>query len=466
MLRMNLSASLLSLGLHAGCGSAQVQQPPATPPPAPAKPTGVTPVEEKPTPAEQFAFSASATDATEGQATERAQRRLLVALLDEQSLMNEDAFSNRLSSVVHDAESDPLTVSSNSDGITVLVGLRKERLAAALDRLEAALAPEDASDTIALPAWPKPLAQAIFGARSAHLLATLCERRRALIEGSECEPADFKEADRELLALTKSLTLTPFYADGSPVRAGVRLRPLRVLAELSDRTRNAPVGQLPLTIEGAGLKAPVLTSTDREGQLKLKWPEGLEPEASVKVSIDGAKTFGPLSENLPEISIQVGVREVGLARTAIVAVSSNPSIEAATPSLLEELRGTMNQPVELAPADEQQLAQTSVAKMSKVTPALADRLKGELDTIVLFNASSEFASRMGTHRVWYEARGTLKVVNAWTGELLSEVSAQVTESGVGEPRAERAAQQTLGRELAKKLKAQLENQGTAVSAAP
>ena len=93
--------------------------------------------------------------------------------------------------------------------------------------------------------------------------------------------------------------------------------------------------------------------------------------------------------------------------------------------------------------------------MKEVAPKVAERMRGALDTILLLDTESEFASRMGTQRVWYEARGTLRVVDAWTGELVTEVSATVTEAGLGEERAECAARESLGRALAGNLEQKL-----------
>jgi hypothetical protein len=122
---------------------------------------------------------------------------------------------------------------------------------------------------------------------------------------------------------------------------------------------------------------------------------------------------------------------------------------------MEALKGPITSPVTLADAEARQLSEAGIEKMKEVAPKVAEQMRGALDAILLLDAESEFASRMGTQRVWYEARGTLRVIDAWTGEAVAEVAATVTEAGLGEERAESAARESLGRELAGKLKQQL-----------
>jgi hypothetical protein len=74
---------------------------------------------------------------------------------------------------------------------------------------------------------------------------------------------------------------------------------------------------------------------------------------------------------------------------------------------------------------------------------------------LVMDVDSEFASRMGAQRVWFEARGRATAFSAWTGRALGRVEAAVTESGVGEARADRAAREELGRVLVQRLFSEL-----------
>jgi hypothetical protein len=99
----------------------------------------------------------------------------------------------------------------------------------------------------------------------------------------------------------------------------------------------------------------------------------------------------------------------------------------------------------------------STRDLSARLPQLANEMGGRLDMLVMVEAESEFASRMGTHRVWFEARGKVVALDVWTGKVLAEMEGLVTESGVGESRAELSAQEMLGKDLAAKLKDALQN---------
>lgn len=73
--------------------------------------------------------------------------------------------------------------------------------------------------------------------------------------------------------------------------------------------------------------------------------------------------------------------------------------------------------------------------------------EGRLDTILILEFDTQFASRMGGGRLWYEGEGTLTKYNARTGEAIYSISATVHADGVGDDGAELAAAHRLGSEL-------------------
>jgi hypothetical protein len=82
---------------------------------------------------------------------------------------------------------------------------------------------------------------------------------------------------------------------------------------------------------------------------------------------------------------------------------------------------------------------------------MADAWAGRVDRVVVIEVDSEYASRMGSRRVWYEARARGQVYDVWTGKQVAAVSETVTESGVGDDRADRAARARLADKVAETL---------------
>ena len=433
--------SLASLLASLACG-ASVAPPAASPDAAkPAKPAASAQA-AKPTPP---AFSANATAPTESQAYAEAARRLLPALLDDESLLTGDELSARLASVVHARASDPFQASSTKRGIEVEIGLRQQALGTAFSRLDAELS------SILGPPLSEALASAVHAVRVAHLRRALCVRSRKLVKGSSCKPLDTSAVDQQLSELVARLSLRPAFAEGIPTRGGAYLRPLVAEAVLDHGGMPLPVPNLPVRVQcsdGAGAASLV---TDANGAVSQPIPQDTPLTATWSIAFDAARWLGPLSEALPAVSTALRGRATSIARAALVDAPGKPPLPEATQALRQALRGRITEPVELAAGDAKALSEASEHKMAAVAPLLADRLRGALDTILVLQAESEFASRMGTERVWYEARGSLRAFDAWTGTVLVEVSAVVAESGFGEPRAERAAREALGRALAQRL---------------
>jgi hypothetical protein len=404
------------------------------------------------------AFSASVTAATEGQAYAQATRRLWAALLADESLLVPDALTDRLAGAIHDRATDSMRIAKTSGGIQVDLGLGQEALRSAFARLDAALSNAQA------PAAPNEVAQAVHAARLGSLRRALCLRQKTLVTGAHCEPFDTAAVDRQLAAVFASVSLRSVYDGGVPTRDQAWLRPMMVEAVIQHDGTARPLPNLPVRIQSSEGSGPIATQTGADGVVMQPVPKNTPAAATWTVSFDAARMLGALARLVPPISTTLRARATGLARAAMVHAQGKPPVVEAAQSLLASL-GSRIHPVALVDPDARALSQASVERMKDVAPTLADRLHGTLDTILLLEAESEFASRMENQRVWYEARGTLRVFDAWTGEKTAEVTATVTESGLGEPRAERAAREALGRELARRLEQRL-RVSTPVPSAP
>jgi hypothetical protein len=399
--------------------------------------------------AETLAFSASATAPTEEQAYALARRRLLAALLGDESLGAMSALGEPLSATIHAQNTDHLRFTRVDGGIQADVGLSRESLRSAFSRLHTALATAPAtSETHAL-------APAIQALQWASLRRASCLRQRQLVNDMPCEPVDTTPEKRHLEKLLAEVRLRPVYAGGIPMKKQAWLRPIAVMATLTSEQAERPLPDLPVRIQANNGSPPVVARTDASGIATRPIPKDMPASTTWTVALDLDTMVGPGAKLVSPVSTTLQGRSIGFSRSALVHVQGKtPAVEAGQ-ALLAALKGPIAQPVQLGDAEAKQLSDAGNEKMKDVAPKLAEHMRGDLDTILVLDAESEFASRMGTQRVWYEARGTLRVFDAWTGEMVTEVSATVTEAGLGEERAERAAREALGRELAGKLKQKL-----------
>lgn len=396
------------------------------------------------------ALSASATAPTEEQAYALARHRLLAALLADPSVVATNPLNQRLSTAVHVQASDPLRITRVDGGVQAAIELGRESLRSAFGRLDTVLAqaPE--------PTSANALAPAIHALRLAGLRRAVCLRQRQLLASdARCEPVDTTAESRRLELILAGVRLRPVYAAGIPMTNQSWLRPLAVMAILDGAGGEQPLPELPLRVQASGGSPPFQVRTDASGIATQSIAKSTPAATTWTVTLDLAEVLGPDAKLAPSVSTILRGRPTGLARSALIHTHGKaPAVETGR-ELVVALKGHITSPIELAEAVARQLSEAGIEKMKDVAPKVADHLRGDLDTILLLDAESEFASRMGTQRVWYEARGTLRVWDAWTGGLVTEVSASVTEAGLGEERAESAARESLGRELAGKLKQKL-----------
>jgi hypothetical protein len=397
---------------------------------------------------ESLSLSAIATAPTEAQAYALARHGLLAALLADQTLLASNPLNEALSATVHVQASDPLRFTRVEGGIQAEIGLTRQSLRSAFGRLDTVLAhaPE--------PSSANPLASPIHALRLASLRRAACVRQRQLVSDVRCEPVDTTAESRRLEQTLAGVRLRPVHAGGIPMKDKSWLRPLTVVATFDGDGDGGeqPLPELPLRVQASDGAPPVVARTDARGIATQPIAKDTPAATTWTVSLDLAEMLGPDAKLAPVVSTTLRGRATGLARSALVhAYGKTPAVETGR-ALEDALKGPITSPIDLAEATARQISQAGIANMKDVAPKVAEHMRGTLDTILLLDAESEFASRMGTQRVWYEARGTLRVWDAWTGELVTEVSATVTEAGLGEERAESAARESLGRELAGKLK--------------
>ncbi len=451
---MNLRVRYLVLAsLLTGCGGA----PPApVVPPAPVPPTPATQPTPEPKAAElsrpvpeKHPFAASASAPTEGEAYERAARRLVVALLDDEDLLKPDPFSDQLARSIHRKDVDVFESRSEASGFEVKIGLTSEALGPTLARLEASL------ESVHYTRVAEPLAEAIRAVRLAQLGARLCQRRNELFQDAHCEPVDPAPVEARLRGMLQSIELVPLYEDGVPRDGEKFLRPLVVETRLGRGASAIALSHLPLQLKAEGPAEPLALESDPNGKVSYRIPPEASLDSTFAIRVDTEALLGPLASLWSPAEASFSGRVVGVQRSAFVVRKPSAAGETAAKAVQKNLQNVVTRPVSLSSQTDRRLARATPQSLRRVAPTLADEMQGELDTLFFVEAESEFASRMGTHRVWYEARGNLVAVSAWTGEVLHQVDAVVTESGVGEARAERAALESLGRELAGKMKAAL-----------
>lgn len=395
--------------------------------------------------ADAMAFSASATAPTEEQAYALARRRLLASLLADEALVATNPLSERLALAIHGPASDPLRFVRGAGGIQTEVGLSRASLRSVFGRLDTALA------TMPEPSEAHPLALAIHALRLASLRRASCLRQRQLVHELPCELIDTAADRRRLEETLAAVRLRPLYAGGIPTKHQSWLRSIAVVASLAENEGERPLPGIPLRIQASDGSRPVVARTDASGIARHPIRKGTPISTTWTGSLDVEELLGSGAKVAHLASTTLRGRPTGLARSAVIHAHGKPPALETGQALLAALEGHITHPLVLTDADTRQLAEVGIEKMKEVAPRTAERMGGALDTILLLDAESEFASRMGTQRVWYEARGTLRVVDAWTGEVVSGVSATVTEAGLGDSRAERAARESLGRALAGSL---------------
>ncbi len=449
----------LALLLTSACAAAPQPESP-TPQPQPSKTQppqspevkqeskDVTPEAPPPSPP-PFSFEAEATEPTEEQAYLSARRRLLVAVTSDDRYSEPGPFSDAFALVVHMKAQDHLELSRDNGGISVKLALEAERLLPTFERLL------QATKEVKLEQIPQELRPEVLSFRSSVEQARLCSRAKEVLNEFECVVSSSTKEKKALNLALKKVRLMPVWVDGIPASDKRFLRPLLVQAEWVNQGKSTPISDLPIAVAYEGEQKSLMFQTDAQGLLSYEPPEEAGIEGEFQLSLDLPWILGETSEEFHQVRCKTGARKVSFERAAVIPENEKTPSWVTAEHLKKQVDSLLSSAPSIKRSTLRSVSRSSGKRQLKQVQKLADEWKGQLDTIVLVDAESEFASRMGTHRVWFEARGRARVVDAWTGKTRFEISGVATESGVGETRAERAAEQALARDLAKRLKEKL-----------
>lgn len=406
---------LLGLGLGLACDHAQ---PPVTVAPAATNDSTVTATEGA-----SAWMSAQGHGATEAEAALDAQQQLAARLLGDTEWLTLFPLQ------VHDATLDvgPI-VSRTETGVTVALGLSRARAASVISELETRR-PEIRG--------PKAWHDTLYAYVTAHAAAHVCQRRRVLFEAS-CEAQDIAEAEAEVRQLAASVNLVSEYRDGIPVDAqGQALR----VPSIFVLWNGVPVEGVPVVVVEQGAQT---RRSDAAGRVNLTLTAGAKPSAPIRVSVDARALLGPLSSTWMPSELRLESRPLALSRWALLSSDRDGAD-------LEPVKAALV----AAGLTEPSTASEALSRAAGRPGAFADaahRARGAFDFVVVAKIRSAFASRMGGNRVWFEAEGSLEVVQAWSGETVSKVEAKERASGVGDARAEAAVREKLLSALVSSLK--------------
>jgi hypothetical protein len=435
--------ALVVVGVALGCGGGAATGPsPASPGSASGEGRDAATQEAPDTPG--WLLEATATAPSRDEAYLEAQRRLAVAVYDSQ------AWAAALDMPVHDRTHDPLREEREGDGWRVHVGLTRARVAELLDRA--------AHQPLSVDA-PAPLLRQVERALRLALVERVCRRRGAVLE-APCGPDDPMveegEVDAILTEVAASVRLTAGFDGGVPLGADGRpLRPVSVRAVTAD---GAPVAGLPLVATAPDAPKPRRAVTGADGTARFAGVGDAEWNGPLEVGVDAERLLGALAERWSGKPARIEGRRVGLARWAALVVErvqgSNAGSAVVERVLERAIRErTKGRRVQLTEGQRDRIR--GATRDPSVLEGLADELAGRLDVVLFVEVDSEFASRMGAQRVWYEARGRAVAFDAWTGQALATVQTSVTESGIGDTRADQAARQALARTLVDQLLSEL-----------
>jgi hypothetical protein len=384
--------------------------------------------------------------ATEGEAYLDAVAQLATVLFGPESWLSS------LGVGIHEAGRDPMHSSATGDGqVQVMVGLDRERVEEVFEMISSH--PYQASP-------PAHLLETFRQIYQGRLARSVCLRRRELLEW-ECSPPSIDGLANQMAELAQTIRLQPFFPDGLPLDArGRPLRPILVIAE--QRTPGGEWIRLPglaLNVSvplGTSTPETTAATTNDGGVARFPLGEGRSLSEGTEVVLDRERFLGPLSDLWPGQRLGLSGRLRGVQRWCLVAtVRVQGEVEANAP-----FRGAFQQSmrdrgiaamVGLRTDQEQPLRAASVEGMTATLPRVADAMAGQIDVLYRVELVSEYASRMGPHRMWYEARGRVEVFDAWTGRQLTTIEDTITAADVGNERANAAAQEQLAARLVNQI---------------
>jgi len=294
-----------------------------------------------------------------------------------------------------------------------------------------------------------------------------CRRLVAVID-DDCELPDTTVARRQIIDIARRLSLKSAFEGGIPYRAGDALRPAAVMAQWKSSGGSVmPWVGLPL-IFGAppGTLMKSTEVTDARGYADAVFVEVPSVTLRITVQVDAKKLLGHYAELWPTGKIALRFREIKLASDRIgvhlheLIVGKIDRAGAATSSVAKELRRAGYKRAHALP--DQSAAQLDEARggdMAAMVREIASFTGGTVDVVVVGDARSDFASRMGAQSVWHEADASVRVYDAWSGEQIGVVERSAQALGIGDYNAAHKALKKLGELIASGVHELLERQG-------
>ncbi|MEM9463375.1 MAG: hypothetical protein AAGF11_55045 [Myxococcota bacterium] len=364
-----------------------------------------------------------------------------------EAVLGDPAWAELVAVDLHRRNEDPQRVTSVADGVEVALGLTRARVSVAISDLE------NGERAVQGPMiWREPLQAYV----RAHVAAQACERRRVLFE-VECETGQTEEADAAVVATMEGVDLVSAYPDGVPVDA--EGRPLREPVVFA-LWRGVPVPDLPLRIgaEQPEALAQSRLSSDAQGRAQVALVQGtaLPP---IQIRVDTESLLGPHRADLPQAELRIEPRAVGTSRWAVVVTrgtTKGRGDEVARVLRRRVESAGLGAPVDLPPRDTESLRAAPLDRQGARVAAIGDAMSGSIDLLLVLSYDTRFASRMGGGRVWYEAEGTVRIFDVWTGQVRAESSTTVRANGVGDAGADTAVRKKLAEALAKPVLASLQ----------
>lgn len=402
------------------------------------------------TEAPTWALSAAATFATEEEAYRSAKVRLIAAALGLAPADEDAAFYGPLLDAVHERGEAGFEVAALGNEVRVTLGITETQLPALYRRLEAAVA------TWHLPTGPGALQVEAEAAVRAGLADALCQRQRAVSAevaptvSSACQAQAPRRAETTIKALGTRIHLAGAFALGVPTsKEGAPLRPARVTVTTvvpgNASSATGPQERVAVPLEGLTVRftqpnvelAPA--TTDERGVATATYPASTPFIAPLQASLDLRPWLGPFAAHAETGTFTLRPHALDDTRAMVLWSHRGSHDPRRRAILLRAIQPRVRKETTPGPERLTQLPTTDARALAARLPAWVDGQPSPPDVVLLAETQSEFASRMGTQRVWYEARGRLITLNAWTGETMGELTASVTESGLGEQRAEQAA---------------------------
>ncbi len=438
------------LGVAACGGTPQVVEPPKPVDPQlqSDRPDGPDPANGTATSRVPAFIEASGEGATEAEAYDRAVAEL------EHTIYGDHGWSFELNVNIHDHDADLVYREETRDGqLRVIVGLERDSLGTVL----AEIGEQDLTTGL-----PASLAVAFAPAYQMHLDRYVCERRQALLSEDCVAPREQDIAD-SIADVARSIELSGLYLGGLPLDANSEpLRPVVIQAErVEPDGHRIPLSDVPLIAsqpDGRDVLQSDEEVTGADGRVRFEFLARQPwPARGLVITLDRERLLGPLASYCPPVEFSLAARAIGLKRWSLIATErvqgqqvEDGVFRAALENSLQ--RGGADPRVVLAPDTAELLSHADPTELAQALPELAEVWRGRIDILVVADLDSEYASRMSTYRVRYEARGSAMVFNVWTGERLDTIETTVTASGVGEARADSAARAELAETIAAQMK--------------